>query len=174
MRNKKLYLVLSILYPFWLLISFVAIYFLMTREVMPWYPFAFFMFEKYLFFVFPISIIWLIFILTKGHFSEIKNKIKSVLVVSAVLLVLGFTMIEWVSVTTRYGQYGTSVKHSPEELFLLYVEPKSVTPFEYVTLYREAMESRYDSVFRKIWTFDGIVFFSTFLILYVMKKNESD
>jgi hypothetical protein len=146
----------------------------MTKEVMPWHPFAFFMFKKYLFFVFPISIIWLIFILTKGHFSDIKNKIKSVLVVSAVLLVFGFTMIQWVSLTTVYGQYGSSIKDSAEQTFLSYMEPKSITPFEYMTLYREAVENKYDSVFRKIWTFDGIVFFSTFLILYVMKKNESD
>jgi hypothetical protein len=161
---------MTILFPIWLLASFGLIYFFMTTEYGSW-AFSSYAFKRYLLFVYPISIAWVVYILTSGNWSNIKNKIRLILVASSVLLVLAFTMIQWTSVTTLYGQYGTSVKRSPGEAFLL---PSDVTSYEAATLYREAIETRYDTTFKKIWTFDTIVFFSIFLVIYTINKNIRD
>jgi hypothetical protein len=77
-------------------------------------------------------------------------------------------MIQWTSVTTIYGQYGASVKNNPGESFIL---PKNLPPYELENLYREASRTKYDTMFRKTWTFDAFVFLSVFLALYAMKKD---
>jgi hypothetical protein len=170
MKNKKLFIV-SILYIFWLLISFGLIYFLMANEVGGSWAFSGHAFKRYLLFVWPISVAWAAYILTSGKLLNIKDKIKSTLIVSSLLLVFAFTIIQWTSVTTLYGQYGASVRRSPGEAFLL-AKVEDVTPYEYATLYRGAMETRYDITFKKIWTFDFVIFFSTLLLLYILDKDK--
>lgn len=168
-QNKKLFLAMSILFPIWLLISFGLIYHFMSQELIGSWSWSNRAFNKYLLFIHPISMIWTAYILIEGRWLNLKNKIKPFLVISSILLVFAFTMIQWTSVTTIYGQYGTSVKHSPNELFLL---TSDATPFERGTLYREAMDFRYDSVFKKIWTFGAFVFFSTFLLLQIIPDKN--
>ena len=172
MQNKKLYL-LIILYPFWIIISFYLIYLCMTEGSNALWAFSSYTFKRYLLIVFPISVAWAGYILTSGNLKNIKNKIKEILIISSILLVFAFTMIQWTGVTTLYGQYGTPVKLSPNEAFLIPRED-AVTAYEHETLYREAIKVRYDTTFRKIWTFGFVVFFSTFLLLYATNKNNRD
>ncbi len=158
------------MYPLWLIISFGWIYYLIISEIGIWFSSAY-AFQNYLIFVQPISMLGASYLLTKGNLLEIKKKLKPLLVISAILLVFAFTMIQWTGLTTRYGQYGVSVRYDRHNMFLL---PENVTTFELETLYREASTTRYNAVFGKIWTFDALVFFSVFLILYVTNKNNRD
>lgn len=169
MKNKRLHLIISILYPFWLLISFYLIYLFMTNGANARWAFSSHTFKVYLFFIQPISIIWIGYILVNGHIRNIKKKIREILIISSILLVFAFTMIQWTSVTTLYGQYGTSIKNDKNTLFLL---PETTTSYEYETLFREAVKIRYDIMFKKIWTFGFFIFFSTFLLLCIIKKDE--
>lgn len=170
MNNKKWYQLVTVLYLFWLLVSFGLIYFLMTKEVGIWHSSSY-AFIKYLIFVQPISMLGVAYILTKGHLRDITNKLKPFIVTSSVLLVMAFTMIQWTSLTTNYGQYGASVKHSQNDSFLL---PNDVTSFEKATLYREAVRLKYETTFNKIWTFDFIILFGSLLIVCCLRKNDID
>jgi membrane protease YdiL (CAAX protease family) len=168
MKNKNQHLTTTVLFILWLLASFGLIYFLMTKDLNQWSSSSY-TFLRYLIIVQPISMVWVAYLLAKGNLSDLKNKIRPFLAISSVLLVLAFTMIKWTSTTTIYGQYGASDKNSPNELFLL---PTNVTPYELETLYREAVKIRYDLALEKIWTFGGIIFFSTFLMLCVIDKGK--
>ncbi len=170
MKNQKWYQAIAILYPLWLIISFGSIYYFITNEAGLWQSSSI-SFQRYFLFIQPISILGAAYLLTKGNLLEIKKKLKPLLVIFAILLVFAFTLIQWTSVTTTYGQYGTSVKYSATQLFLI---PSDVTSYEAATLYREAMKAQYDNAFKKIWTFNIFVFFSVFLILYVANKNDQD
>lgn len=143
----------------------------MTKSLNILWAFSSYTFKRYLLIVFPISVVWAGYILTNGNLQNFKNKIKEILITSSILLVFAFTMIQWTGVSTLYGQYGVPVKLNPNEAFLIPRED-TVTAYEHGTLYREAIKVRYDTTFRKIWTFMAFVFFSDFLILYAMNKNN--
>ncbi len=170
MKNKKSYQAIVILYPLWLIISFGLIYYLITNEIGLWRSSSI-AFQRYFLFIQPISILGAAYLLTKGSLLEIERKLKPLLVTTAILLVFAYTLIQWTSVTTTYGEYGKSVKHAPTSLFII---PRGLNSYERETFYREAVKVRYDSVFKKIWTFNASVFFSVFLILYVTNKSKQD
>lgn len=171
LHNRKKH-IFYFLYIFWLILSFILPYYLITSEVSsPKWIFFSSAFLSYLIYFQSISIIGLIYILTNGKFTETKKHIKTIIIATAILTALAFTLIRWTTLTTTYGQYGHYVKTVPIES-TFYFEYGGDTKFEKETIYREAVKFKYDTAFKQIWTFSSFIFFGTILILMVIDRKN--
>lgn len=171
-KKQKQLIILKILYPFWLLFSFTLPYYLITSGCPSWRLF-FPSFLYYLIFLQPVSTLGIAYILAEGEWRKVKSKLRIIMSTAVILIVLAFTMIQWTTITTIYGHYGSYSKRatSPEIQFLI-PGSTAMTDFENATLYREALKNKYDIMFKEIWTFGLITFASFFLLLYAMGKRE--
>jgi len=171
MFNAKKYIIWRSLIIFWLFFSFATPYYLITSQYTG-NTFFFSAFLKYLIFLQPISTLGIAYILTKGELSKIKNKIRSLLVTTVVLIVFAFTIIQWTTVTTNYCHYGNYCKKAYEPEVQFIIPHGAKTDFEKATLYKEALKNKYDIMFKEIWTFGFIMLASTFLLLYGIEKKD--
>jgi len=123
--------------------------------------------------VFPISIIWLGLILAKGKWKEIINYARVLIVFSAIFLVASFCFFKWTCTVNVYGMYDNYVENAEvmEKYFRNILVDENSTSFERETIYREKMRDIYNLEFKKMWTFSIFVFFSTFLLLFVIPKK---
>lgn len=157
---------------FWLVLSFVSPYYLIVYRSTGWLSFSD-SFVKYLIFFQPISTLAIAYILTGGKLSGVKNKIKPIVASTVILVVFAFTMMQWVNLTTNYGQYGAYVK-SAEKSLIFFIGSEGDTGFERETIFREAFKHKYEIAFAKIFIFDSLMLASTLLLLYSMNNKEKE
>jgi hypothetical protein len=105
--------------------------------------------------------------------------LKIVIVVAAILAVFYYTTSCWLEMRTTYGEYGNGNFVADDLSGHFYFpfagknfENNQLSSFEKETIYREAIEYKYNLAFMKIFLFAGIVFTSAFLALKVLPDNK--
>lgn len=159
----------------WIAVSFYSIYYFMAGELrLPTWIYPSIPFAWLAILVVPVSL-WLAYLLIRGHVSSHLYRLKVLVGLAGILLIAGFTMIQWTAATTSYGNIesftaGNGAKH----LMLSESELASMSLFEQKTLLRETAVDLYDHAFKRIWTFSGIILAMVLLLLSILQTAYRD
>lgn len=180
-RNKELFMKRLLLWFFWAL--FVGALYLAFDVPLELIEMREYYFGRWDFFgtfilfcivILPVATLWLGLLLTRGNWRTIHHHIRLLIVFVAVMLAVSFTLFKWTSMINDFGAYGFYSKNGEryEELFRAALISKDASSYERETIYREFMEIHYSLTFKKIWTFDAMVFLSALLLLQVVPKRD--
>ena len=173
MKKHSLSLKLPV-YILWLGLSFYAVYyFIASASIFPSWRFASTAFTWYILTIFPISIIAAYF-LTRHHISDILQRVRVLISLASILLVISFTLIQWTTLTTRYGNIESFRMSGAANLELSYEQEKLMSVFEKEQLYHQTVVSNYDIVFKKILTFYILIIYLCYLSLQCCKGNTKN
>ncbi len=160
-----------IIYAMWLIASFGVMYVLISQRYFISWQFFSTAFLWYVLLILPLSLLGAYWFM-RPHVTDIYQRAKILIVLAGILLVGSFTLIQWATLTTRYGNIEAFQYDRGSKLLMLDKEAHTLSLFERKTLYLEAITSYYDLTFQKIWIFDGIIFVFSFLILRLISKTK--
>ncbi len=170
MSKNNLLFVKLLGFATWLIVSFYAIYYLIARDShFPSWRFASVAFAWYLFTIFPVSII-AAYLLIRSYIPDISKRIKVLISLAGILLMISFASIQWVTLTTRYGNIESFRLNGAAHLGLSYEEEKLMSIFEKEQLYHQTIVANYDIVFKKILLFMLVTFLTTSLSMKIIHR----
>ncbi len=162
-----------IVYAIWLILSLGLVYILIAKNIFVLWQFFSAAFLWYILLVLPLSLsgaYWFI----RPHVPDVYQRARILITLAGILLIGSFTLIQWTTLTTRYGNIEAFEKDRGSKLLMLDKGVDTLSLFERKTLYQEAITGYYDLTFKKIWTFSGSIFIFCLLIFKcLLNKNEN-